>query len=186
MYEHAIEEAPKNIATSKYYMSIDYGTRNAFAALVWELKGQVWYATRGYYYSGRDTGVSKTDGEYMIDIDKLTEGLPGPIRTIVDPSAASFIALLRKHDTRYKVFPADNAVMDGIRETALAIQRDMIKIDPSIKEWKSEAGGYVWDETAGDDKPIKVNDHYMDSTRYFVKTTKLLYKNREQYNSIYM
>ena len=186
MYEHAIEEAPKNIATSKYYMSIDYGTRNAFAALVWELRGQVWYATRGFYYSGRDMGVSKTDGEYMIDIDNLTEGLPGPIRTIVDPSAASFIALLRKHDTRYKVFPADNAVMDGIRETALAIQRDMIKIDPSIKEWKSEAGGYVWDETAGDDKPIKVNDHYMDSTRYFVKTTKLLYKNREQYNSIYM
>ena len=185
MYERAIEEAP-NIATSKYYMSIDYGTRNAFAALVWELRGQVWYATRGFYYSGRDTGVSKTDGEYMIDIDNLTEGLPGPIRTIVDPSAASFIALLRKHDTRYKVFPADNAVMDGIRETALAIQRDMIKIDPSIKEWKSEAGGYVWDETAGDDKPIKVNDHYMDSTRYFVKTTKLLYKNREQYNSIYM
>lgn len=186
MYEHAIEEAPRNISTEKYYMSIDYGTRNAFAALVWELRGQVWYATRGFYYSGRDAGISKTDGEYMIDIDKLTEGLPGPIRTIVDPSAASFIALLRKHDTRYKVFPADNAVMDGIRETALAIQRDMIKIDPSIKEWKSEAGGYVWDETAGDDKPIKVNDHYMDSTRYFVKTTKLLYKNREQYNSIYM
>lgn len=186
MYEHAIEEAPRNISTEKYYMSIDYGTRNAFAALVWELRGGVWYATRGYYYSGRDTGVSKTDGEYMLDIDKLTDGLPGPIRTIIDPSAASFIALLRKHDSRYKVFPADNAVMDGIRETALAIQRDMIKIDPSIKEWKSEASGYVWDETDGEDRPIKVNDHYMDSTRYFVKTTKLLYRSREQYHSIYM
>lgn len=185
MYEHAIEEAPA-ISTEKYYMSIDYGTRNAFAALVWELRGGVWYATRGYYYSGRDTGVSKTDGEYMLDIDKLTDGLPGPIRTVIDPSAASFIALLRKHDKRYKVFPADNAVMDGIRETALAIQRDMIKIDPSIKEWKSEASGYVWDETAGEDRPIKVNDHYMDSTRYFVKTTRLLYRNREQYHSIYM
>ena len=185
MYEHAIESAP-DIATEKYYMSIDYGTRNAFAALVWELRGQIWYATRGYYYSGRDTGVSKTDGEYMIDIDKLTDGLPGPIRTIIDPSAASFIALLRKHDKRYKVFPADNAVMDGIRETALAIQRDMIKIDPSIKEWKTEAGGYVWDEASGEDRPIKVNDHYMDSTRYFVKTTRLLYRNREQYRSIFM
>ena len=185
MYEHAIETAP-DIATEKYYMSIDYGTRNAFAALVWELRGQIWYATRGYYYSGRDTGVSKTDGEYMADIDKLTDGLPGPIRTIIDPSAASFIALLRKHDKRYKVFPADNAVMDGIRETALAIQRDMIKIDPSIKEWKTEAGGYVWDEASGEDRPIKVNDHYMDSTRYFVKTTRLLYRNREQYHSIFM
>jgi hypothetical protein len=122
----------------------------------------------------------------MIDIDKLTEELPGPIRTIIDPSAASFIALLRKHDQRYKVFPADNAVMDGVRETALAIQKDMIKIDPSIKEWAQEAGGYVWDEDSGDDRPVKVNDHFMDATRYFVKTTKLLYKSGNKYTPLYM
>lgn len=186
MYQKAIEEAPRDVPTTEYYMSIDYGTRNAFAALVWEHKGKVWYATRGFYYSGRDTGVSKTDGEYMEDIDRLTKGIDGKIRTIVDPSAASFIALLRKHDTRYKVFPADNAVMDGIRETALAIQRDMIKIDPSVKEWKQEAEGYVWDENAGEDKPIKINDHYMDSTRYFIKTTKLLYKSGEKYQPLFM
>ena len=186
MYKNAIEKAPQDIKTEKYYMSIDYGTRNAFAALVWELKGKIWYATRGYYYSGRDTGVSKTDGEYMTDIDKLTEGINEKIRTIIDPSAASFIALLRKHDHKYKVFPADNAVMDGIRETALAIQNERIKIDPSIKEWVKEAEGYVWDENAGDDRPIKINDHYMDSTRYFVKTTKLMFKSEERYEPMFM
>lgn len=186
MYRKAIEEAPQDVPTTEYYMSIDYGTRNAFAALLWERKNNIWYATRGFYYSGRDTGVSKTDGEYMIDIDKLTEGINEKIRTVIDPSAASFIALLRKHDTRYKVFPADNAVMDGIRETALAIQRDLIKIDPSLKEWIQEAEGYVWDEKAGEDKPLKVNDHYMDSTRYFIKTTKLLYRNREKYQPLFM
>ena len=45
-----------------------------------------------------------------------------------------------------------------------------IKINPAIKEWKKEAEGYVWDDGTSEDKPIKVNDHYMDSTRYFVKT----------------
>lgn len=185
MYNKALEEAPLDIPTDAYYMSIDYGTRNAFAALVWERKNMVWYATRGYYYSGRDTGVSKTDGEYMTDIDRLTEGINEKIRTIIDPSAASFIALLRKHDSKYKVFPADNAVMDGIRETALAIQNDKIKISPMIKEWAKEAEGYVWDDDAADDRPIKINDHYMDATRYFVKTTKLMYKQGEKYHPIF-
>ena len=185
MYAKAIEEAPKEIPTDKYYMSIDYGTQNAFAALLWELKGETWYATRGYYYSGRDSGVSKTDEEYLEDLDKLIADIPAPLRTIIDPSAASFIALLRKQNGRYKVFPADNNVDDGIRETATAMQRDLIKVDPSIKDWKAEAEGYVWDEDDKKDKPIKINDHYMDATRYFVKTTRIIYK-KETYSPMFM
>lgn len=186
MYAKAIEEAP-NIQTTKdkIYLSIDYGTRNAFAALLWELKGETWYATRGYYYSGRDMGVSKTDDEYLQDLDKTFADVPTPIRTIIDPSAASFITLLRKQNGRYKVFPADNDVADGIRETATAMQMGLIKIDPGIKDWKAEAEGYVWDENEKVDKPIKVNDHYMDATRYFVKTKRIIYK-KEKYSSMFM
>ena len=61
-----------------------------------------------------------------------------------------------------------------------------IKVDPSIKDWRKEAEGYVWDDKTIEDKPIKINDHYMDSTRYFVKTTRLLYKTYQDYNGIYM
>ena len=89
--------------------------------------------------------------------------------TIIDPSAASFIALLRKRG-RYKVLQADNAVADGIRETATAMQTGKLKFAPSLKNWRKEAEGYVWDEKAGEDKPVKVNDHLMDSMRYFCKT----------------
>lgn len=39
-------------------------------------------------------------------------------------------------------------------------------LTPIIKEFE----GYVWDDKSGDDKPVKVNDHAMDSMRYFVKT----------------
>ena len=39
-----------------------------------------------------------------------------------------------------------------------------------MKNWKKEIEGYVWDETAQEDKPVKVNDHLMDAMRYFVKT----------------
>ena len=184
MYAEAIEDAP-NTPVRSYCLSIDYGTRNAFAALLWELHDGVWYATRGYYYSGRATGTNKTDDEYVKDLNDLLDDIGGTIETIVDPSAASFITLMRKQDHKYRVIEADNAVADGIRETAVAMQRGLIKVSPSIKEWRDEAEGYVYDETRGDDMPVKVDDHYMDSTRYFVKT-KHITRIRNEYNPIYM
>lgn len=184
MYANAIAAPPPGVVTEKYVLSIDYGTLNAFAALLWEKKGPVWYATRGYYYSGREKGTCKTDNEYLEDLDaflqdiftKLAEGQK--LKTIVDPSAASFITLLKK-SKHFIVMPADNSVGDGIRETATAMQMGVIKIDPSIKEWTKEAEGYVWDEKSKDDTPVKIDDHYMDATRYFVKTMRVVSKQKD-------
>ena len=182
MYNDAIAKPPEGNPL-QYRISIDYGTRNAFAAMLWAQYGNTWYAVKGYYYSGRDKGVSKTDEEYAADIDKafadVLDALPPghKIKTFIDPSAASFIALLQKRGAhRYGVIPADNSVADGIRETATAMQRGAIKISPDLKEWKKEVEGYVWDEKSADDRPIKINDHYMDATRYFVKTMRLAVK----------
>lgn len=185
MYQKAIEEPPEGKPID-YRLSVDYGTMNAFAALLWEKHGSVWYATKGYYYSGRDKGITKTDNEYGQDLDKLVQevcepweesakytGMMRKLKTIIDPSAASFITLLRKK-TWYTVIPADNDVIDGIRETGTAISTNLIKISPAIKEWKTEAEGYVWDNVAGEDRPVKIDDHYMDATRYFVFTEKLV------------
>lgn len=176
MYDKAIETPPEGKA-EQYVLSIDYGTLNAFAALLWGKYGDVWYAIDGYYYSGRDTGQQLTDEEYGQEIDKRFGEFSNEwnkLRVIVDPSAASFITLLKKKRC-YRVIPADNAVIDGIRETATAIQTGKIKVSPKLKEWQREAEGYVWDDNPVEDRPIKVNDHYMDSTRYFVKTLKLIY-----------
>ena len=193
MYEQAIKEKPGDAIVTDYYLSIDYGTMNAFAALLWaKCSDGTYYAIRGYYYSGRETKVQKTDEEYgkdlndfIKDIAEKYERLYGKgvkkIKTIVDPSAASFIALLKKLNY-YKVIPANNAVMDGIRDTARCMQRDIIKISPTIKEWKTEAQGYIWDETVGEDKPVKVNDHYMDATRYLVSTLGLAIHKRKPGN----
>ena len=128
--------------------------------------------------------MSKTDDEYMQDLKDMLEDIPGTIETIIDPSAASFITLLRKQNSRFKVRPAINDVMDGLRETAVAMQRGLIKVSPDLKEWIREAEGYVWDEDSVEDRPVKVNDHYMDSTRYFVKT-KHIAKIRREYQSLY-
>ena len=166
---------------TSYCISIDYGTMNAFAMMLWELhKDGVWYNTKRYYYSGRDTGVQKTDDEYLADIEKVLDyevkvhrACGRKIETIIDPSAASFITLLKKKADWSKVHSADNDVANGIRETASAMKNGKIKILKSNVEWIKEAEGYAWDEQSGEDRPIKVNDHLMDATRYFVKTKRI-------------
>lgn len=180
MFRDILETPPTDVRPSDYALSIDYGTRNAFAALLWAKYGLVWYAVKGYYYSGREKGVNKTDEDYGKDMDalvkpiaELLEPLGRKIKTIVDPSAASFITLLQRR--RWcKILHADNNVADGIRDTATAMQRGLFKVAPDIKEWQDEAQGYVWDDEKGIDAPVKENDHYMDSTRYFVRTLRLV------------
>ena len=172
MYEEAITARPEGKADA-YCMSVDYGTQNAFAAIIWGKYGAAWWAVEEYYYSGRDTGIQKTDEEYANDLDEFVRPYTdGRLETIIDPSAASFIALLQKRPG-YRVRHADNNVADGIRETATALKKGLIRISDECVNWKKEAQGYVWDDEADEDKPVKEADHLMDSMRYFVKTKRI-------------
>lgn len=181
MYEDAFADIVSYNKPEQYCLSIDYGTMNAFAGILWGKYGETWYALKEYYYSGRDTGIQKTDWEYGAALDEFVGDLT-ELETIVDPSAASFITLLRHKHGKYKVRPADNAVEDGIRETARALKKGKIKISRKMKHWKKEAGGYVWDKDSLEDKPVKINDHLMDAMRYFVKTKRIAV-DREEYRS---
>lgn len=166
---------------SDYIISIDYGTQNAFSCGLWALYKGVWYRIKEYYYSGRDTGVQKTDTEYAEDLDEFLSDVwqtRQRIKVFIDPSAASFITLLRKQYKNgrvcYNINPADNGVMDGIRDVATAIQTEKIKVFNTCENTINEFGGYVWDDKAGEDKPVKVNDHAMDDMRYFVRSMRLV------------
>lgn len=193
MYKNAIVdglpiEDGEVVPATAYTVSIDYGTMNAFSAILWSKRNGIWYAEREYYYSGRETGVQKTDSEYYDNLNKWIKDIADmypmgqKIQTIIDPSAASFIALLKKSKWA-KVRQADNAVLDGIRETATAMQTGRIKILRSaMPNWIKEAGGYVWDskkaEKTGEEAPVKIDDHAMDATRYFIKTMKIVKPHR--------
>lgn len=157
-YEDVILE-PVEAPVSAYCVSMDYGTQNAFAALLWANRGGIWCAEKEYYYSGREQGWQKTDQEYLDDMLVFAQGLPaGKIDVIIDPSAASFIALL-KRSGRFRPIPANNDVANGIRETNTAMAMGKIRISPECVNWKKEAEGYVWDNTSVEDRPVKMNDH---------------------------
>lgn len=187
LYDFKLEDEAE-----EYCISLDYGTSNPFAALFWERHGRVWYATEEVYYSGRDTGVQKTDDEYLRVLEELIEPIKERVTymgrdmwgnyeerveripVVIDPSAASFIALLRQSKW-FKPIAADNDLRKyGIRNTSTAIERGLIKVSEGCKSWKKEAQSYIWDTHSTEDVPVKDNDHLMDSMRYFVNTKRIV------------
>jgi PBSX family phage terminase large subunit len=157
---------------TRYVISMDYGIQNPTAMLLWGFCNGVWYQVKEYYHSGRETGRQKTDQEYYEDLERLAGDLPVEC-LIIDPSATSFIALVRQKK-RFRVRPAKNDVIDGIQKTASAIQQGKILVNDCCKETIREYGLYSWDTKIDRDAPIKDNDHAMDATRYFVNTMAIM------------
>lgn len=160
-----VDEVPER---GEYYISCDYGTLNPFSAGLWCWDGKKATRIREYYYSGRNERSNKTDEEYYTELERLAGDLSMK-SVIVDPSAASFIEVIRRHK-RFRVHKAVNDVMPGIVTTSRYIQDGTIKVHRSCKDAIREFGLYRWDEKAVEDKPIKENDHAMDDIRYFVMT----------------
>lgn len=160
-----------DLITTETYISIDYGTQNATVFLMWQ-KGRddKWYCIKEYYYSGRESKKQKTDTEYADDLEKFTKGIRIK-EVIVDPSAASFIAELKKRN--FNIRKAKNDVVDGIRFVGTMLNEEKIAFHSDCKHTIKEFSAYIWDKKVterGEDKPLKENDHTMDAVRYFVYT----------------
>lgn len=179
--ENITDEIPEK---GEYYISCDYGTLNPFSAGLWCWDGKTATRIREYYYSGRNERSNKTDEEYYTEMEKLAGDLP--IKSvIVDPSAASFSEVIRRHG-KYRVKKAVNDVIPGIITTARYLQDGSIKIHRCCKDAIREFGLYRWDPDATKDQPVKENDHAMDDIRYFCYTILRRKVGREAYVPIYM
>lgn len=167
---HCIKELPEELKTNygEWYISVDYGTLNPFSAGLWRVYQGKAIRVAEYYYSGRSSTVMKTDEEYYDELKKLA-GDRDIHAVIVDPSAASFIATIRRHG-RFSVRKARNAVLPGIRLVATMLKSGAIKIGENCTDAIREFGLYRWDEKGEEDRPIKENDHAMDDIRYFCAT----------------
>lgn len=151
-------------------IACDYGTTNPTVYLdIYDYDGTI-YIDREYRWDSRAEHRQKTDEDYADDLVAFMDD--NPCAVIVDPSAASFIAALRRRGIY--VIPADNDVLDGIRKTSTLIQRRKLLIHaqqcaPAI----GEIGTYLWDDKSckiGVDKPLKEHDHAPDAIRYYVNS----------------
>ena len=172
--DNVTEDIPEG---GTYYISIDYGTLNPFSAGLWCVSDGKAVRIKEYYHSGRDTKRQLTDEEYHAELEKLiqytdSEGILQEYeidRVVIDPSAASFIACMRRHG-KFRVKHAVNTVIDGIRNVTSMLNSQRLFIHSSCKDSIKEFGLYSWDDKAQEDKVIKENDHAMDDIRYFVNT----------------
>ncbi|MBQ3252149.1 MAG: PBSX family phage terminase large subunit [Oscillospiraceae bacterium] len=159
---HVTEKLPQS---GRYYISVDYGTQNPFSAGLWCVTGDKAYRLREYYYNGREAGRMRTDQEYYEALEDLAGDLPVE-QVVIDPSAASFIAVVRKAG-RFRVRRANNEVLPGIQMVARLLQTGRLQIGADCKAAIREFSLYCWQSTGERDQPVKENDHAMDDIRYF-------------------
>jgi len=154
------------------YIAVDYGTTNPCVFLDIYDDGDTIWVDDEYYWDSKVQGRQKTDSEYGADMLCFINNGSAHCAVVCDPSAASFIAELKSKDIY--VVPADNTVIEGIRNTSTLIAKRKIKVHKTrCQGLIKDAGVYSWDEKAavlGNEKPVKNNDHRLDALRYYVMT----------------
>jgi PBSX family phage terminase large subunit len=177
---HLVDELPELI---DHWCGIDYGTANptVFLRLSLGVDGRV-YVWDEWRWDSRAKGRQMTDKEYSdaFHLWALREnGLWAPRRIFIDPSASSF-ALQLYRDGVQGVIPADNAVLNGIRNLSTLLGLGRLKFHrPTTSGLWDELAGYAWDEKAqlkGEDKPLKVDDHGPDALRYVIRGTRQVWR----------
>jgi PBSX family phage terminase large subunit len=186
---HVVAQLP---AFEAFWLAIDYGTANPFHALLVGLGvDERLYVAREWRWDARERHRQLTDAEYSERLaawlDGGCDGLyrisnrPAPLpieRVILDPSAASFRAQLQRDGFGW-ARQADNEVLDGIRATASLLAAGRLCIHESCQHLLRELSGYVWDPKAaerGQDAPLKIDDHGADALRYFVASSRNVWR----------
>ena len=165
------EEWGNKFKYADFYVSIDYGITNPFAALLWGIIDDKAYCIDEYYYKSDPANnlPVRTDEEHYNAIVQQF-GVYDINSIIIDPSANSFKATIRKHGD-YQVNNANNDVINGISCTLSMFKDGKLFIGNTCKNLIRELGLYSWETKAGGrDSVIKENDHACDSMRYFCNT----------------
>ena len=166
---HIIQSLPEISPRCRFYVAIDYGTVNPFAAGLYMYNPAERQAVkiRELYYTGRSARRVDDEAYY-----KMLKDLIGGIRIeyiVIDPSAASFIETINKY-SEYTVRRARNDVLFGIQVVTKFLNAGVLQFHESCKHTFKEFNSYAWDEEAKEDRVIKENDHAMDELRYFCLT----------------
>jgi len=172
-------------------VGVDYGTNNPTTGLLLGLSREL--DERGDLERRRlvlvdEFGTEQGHGSTDAQLSKKLRSFAGtghllnqpdlrPEHLIIDPSAASFKTQLWT-DGATNLVNAVNDVAYGIRTTATLLGNGQLVVSDRCRGFIREISGYSWDDDAakkGDEKPIKVADHYLDGARYAITTTETLW-----------
>ncbi len=166
---HTTDVRRPYISSHRYYVSVDYGTVNPFAAGLWDFDPAEHKATmiRELYYKGGS--AERVDNEaYYTMLQGLIDGYRIEY-IIIDPSAASMIETIQKYG-EYIPVKANNDVINGIQDVTKFMNAGCLYFHKSCVNTFHEFESYSWDDKSAVDKVIKEDDHSMDQIRYFCRT----------------
>lgn len=166
---HTVKNVPAISPRHRYYVAVDYGTVNPFAAGLYDYDPHAQKAimVKELYYNGGSEKRVDNEAYYKMLRDLIGEY---PIEyIIIDPSAASMIETIQKY-SEFLVVKADNDVLNGIQDVTKFLNAGCLYFHKSCKNTFMEFETYSWDEESEDDRVIKTNDHSMDQLRYFCRT----------------
>lgn len=157
-------------AANYYIVGVDYGTTNPTAFTLIGYNPTIYpnmWVEQEYYYDSAKHQRQKTDTEFAVDLKKFIgdRNIKG---VYIDPSAESFKVECRRQQIRH-ILDAKNDVLDGIRFVSGLLTNGTIKIVKRCQNLIKEFQSYIWDSkgiNVGVDKPLKANDHCLDSLRY--------------------
>ena len=167
--KHVISNMPAFNVRHRYFVAIDYGTVNPFAAGLYDYDpvGQTATKIKELYYRGGS--AKRVDNEaYYKMLKKLIGDYPIEC-IIIDPSAAAMVETILKYG-EYDVRKAINDVLNGIQTVTKYLNAGVLKFHSSCKSTFLEFDAYSWKEDTSVDAVIKENDHAMDELRYFCYT----------------
>ncbi|SFU40079.1 PBSX family phage terminase large subunit [Alicyclobacillus macrosporangiidus] len=168
---HVVREIPHPHECDRLIAGGDYGTANPTTLQLIGRYERRWYVLREYYFHSRDEGRQKTDAQYADDVEAWLGDVRDRVTIYLDPAAASFILQLRRRGLH--VVEADNSVLEGIQLVSRLLAEENLLVHESCTHLRREFASYVWDPKAqqrGEDKPLKRNDHALDSVRYALYT----------------
>ncbi len=167
--KHVVDTLPERSTRHCYYVSVDYGVSNPFAAGLYDfdpIQGRA-VKIKELYYKGGST--NRVDNEAYYKMLREFIGDYSIEYLIIDPSASSMIETIQKYG-EYMVVPADNDVLNGIQDVTKFMNTGSLLFYKGCVETFKEFGEYSWDEKKQKDAVIKENDHAMDEVRYFCRT----------------
>lgn len=173
-----------------YYVASDYGIYNDNVFQLWrkikKSEEKENNKSPDRYYCFWEERFSSRNSQTEKDINDLADDLVNRLGTIqvkcviLDPSASAMKIALKKRGL--KVRNADNDVLGGISDVQVMLTADRLLYNyDNCKGTIKEYSLYSWDPKKADkgkDEPIKQHDHGMDATRYFVKTLKLVKRDK--------
>lgn len=160
-------------------LGVDHGMTNATDAVLLGLGvDRCLYAMDEWRAGRRVDGGALTVQQQSAALRGWLGGRPVPEWVVVDPAAAAFKVQLH-HDGLRNLGDADNDVRFGISTVASLLGSGRLRVSERCTWLIEEFPSYVWDDKAaerGEDKPVKVADHGLDSLRYAVATTEAMWR----------